>query len=290
MLFMDEKMYKLLLIISLYFANSALYAIDSYPCLIEPDETVDLGSAIIGVVKTIKVERGDDVKKGQIIAELQGEVEARSVDLARDRAKDSAAIQSAVAASNHAKRELQRANLMFKQKLVSKQFFDQAQTESKIADSNLQQVKNQQSQAKKELKLAQSRLDRSRIKSPFNGIITERYVSVGQRIQNQPLVKIVKVDPLRVEVIVPAAEFNRFKIGDILLVAPQISGVEETKAHVSIIDPIIDSASNSFRITLTLPNEEWLIPAGAKCEVRVPGENQPQDKKLLSAQSTKTSH
>lgn len=282
-------MYRFIVLSCLYALSCMAVAAENYPCLIEPDETVELGSPIIGVVKSIKVERGDDIKKGQVVAELQEEVEARSVELARAKAKDSAAIQSAIAAHEHAKRELHRANLMFSQKLVSRQFLDQAETESKIAASNLQQVKNQQAQAKEELKLALSRLDRSKIKAPFDGIVTERFVSIGQRIQNQPLIKIAKVNPLRVEVIAPAEQFNRFSVGDSLWVAPQIEGVDEAEATIKIIDPVIDSASNSFRITLNLPNDHWQIPAGAKCALRIPGESSTPPA-LTSAQTNVNTH
>lgn len=259
---------------------------EDYPCLIEPDQTVELGSPIVGVVEKITVERGDDVKKGQVIAELQGDVETRSVALARSRASDSAAIQSAIAAAEHSQREHHRAQLMYSRKLVTQQFLDKAATEAAIAKSNLEQVRNQQSQAKKELRLAQSRLDRSRIVSPIDGIITERYVSIGQRVQNQPLVKIASVRPLRVEVIVPAEQFSQFEKGDILTVTPQIKNIGPQEATVSIIDPVIDPASNSFRITLNLPNPEGAIPAGARCEVDLPGA--PTRKDMLSAQSEKS--
>lgn len=256
---------------------------ETYPCLLQPDQTVELGSPVVGVVKSLSVERGDDVAKGDVVAELEGKVEEQSVALAKARASDSAAIQSAAAASAHAKRELKRAKLMYQQKLVTQQFLDKAATEARIAESSLKQVRNQQQQAKKELRLAQSRLDRSKLRSPFDGIVTERYVSVGQRVASQALIKIVKVDPLRVEIIAPAEQFTKFAIGDTLMVKPLIIDSTPHEARVSIIDPVIDPASNSFRLTLEMPNPGGVIPAGARCEVSVPGTQ--ETPAVLSAQS-----
>jgi multidrug efflux pump subunit AcrA (membrane-fusion protein) len=69
------------------------------PCLIEPEEVVELGSPVIGVIESILVERGDRVEKNQIVAPLMDRVELSAMELARRRDNDQAELRSAIAAS-----------------------------------------------------------------------------------------------------------------------------------------------------------------------------------------------
>lgn len=237
------------------------------PCIIEPTEKVELGSAVIGILETISVERGDSVKKGQVIAKLAADVERKSVDLASLRINDFSAVQSAVAAKEHAKREKIRAVLLFKKSLISKQSLDKAVTEATLAQHQLSQARENVAQSEQELKLAKAKLNQRILRSPISGIITERYLSPGNRIQDEPIVQIVKIDPLRVEVIAPAEYFNTIKKGEKIEVSPDLPGYEPKLATVKIVDRILDAASNTFRITLELKNKDHTIPAGARCTI-----------------------
>ena len=66
-------------------------------CVIEPDRVAEVGSAVIGVVDTVHVERGDTVKQGQLLAQLRANVERASVSAAQVRAQADADVQAAAA-------------------------------------------------------------------------------------------------------------------------------------------------------------------------------------------------
>lgn len=237
------------------------------PCLMQPDEIIELGVSVSGVLARLDVDRGDSVKKGQLIATLNADVERRSVQLANERLRDQTELKSAEAAKLHADRERSRAQKMYENKLVSRQFVDKAVTEASIAEYRHQQARSRLKQASLELKVADARLKQKHIMSPIDGIITERYVATGQRIQDTPLVRIVKTSALRVEVIVPAERFGEFKIGDSFTVKPELNGLASREATISILDRTIDSASNSFRMTLAMDNTDGKLPAGARCTI-----------------------
>ncbi len=239
------------------------------PCLIEAEETVELGSPVTGLVEEIRVERGDQVKKGQIIAQLNRQVERRRYELAVNAANNDTELRSAEAAYAHAQREQARTEAMFKQKLVSRQDLDKARTEAELARLELEQARQNLQLAKLERDLAEARLQQRTLHSPFDGLVADRYVAQGQRIQDQAIVRIARVDPLNVEVIVPQERFGDFSLGDRLMVTPQIGDMQATEATVTIIDRIIDPASNSFRMTLTLPNPGKRVPAGARCTINL---------------------
>jgi RND family efflux transporter MFP subunit len=242
---------------------------ENFPCLIEASEEVEIGTPVTGIIQSITVERSDEVKKGQILARLKSAVERKSVDLAALRATDNAEIEAATAAMEHARREKTRAITLFEKNLVSKQFLDKAVTEYSLAVQKVEQARSNVGQARKELQLAKAQLGQRIIRSPIDGIVSDRYMAPGQRVQEAPIMKIVTIDPLRVEVIMPATYYNRLKKGQPLAIKPDLPGYSSRTARILIIDRIIDAASNTFRVTLELPNPDKMIPAGARCTAQL---------------------
>lgn len=245
---------------------SAPLRADLLLCLIEPDEVVEVGSPVIGVLDEVAVERGDLVRRGQVVAKLLSRVEQRAVEVAAFRAKKLAELSSAQAAKDYARRQEQRAESLVQKNFVSKQYLDQTATDASVAAQKLTQAEENQRQAELELKLAQAQLDLRVIRSPISGVVMERYLSPGQRVETQTIVKIAKVDPLRVEVIVPAQHFNKITRGMRATVTPELPGASSYTTTVKIVDQVIDAASNTFRVRLELPNPGQRIPAGARCK------------------------
>jgi multidrug efflux pump subunit AcrA (membrane-fusion protein) len=98
-------------------------------------------------------------------------------------------------------------------------------------------------------------------------VVVERYSHEGERVEDKPVVKVATIDPLRVEVIVPATHFNKIKQGMTATVKPDMAEVELRTAKVVVVDRVIDAASNSFRVRLELPNPENGLPPGLRCKV-----------------------
>ncbi len=249
--------------------SSAQATEETFPCLIEASSEVEIGSPVTGVIGAITVERSDTVRKGQIIARLKSSVERRSVELAALRASDDAEIEAAKAALAHAKREKDRAVKLYKKQLVSRQFLDKAITEHTLAAQKLEQARANAEQAQEELKLARAQLQQRTIRSPIDGIVAERYMAPGQRVQDSPILKIVAIDPLKVDVVVPATYYNRLKPGQQMRIRPELGDAREQNARITIVDRFIDAASNTFRVTLELPNSDHAIPPGARCTARL---------------------
>ena len=99
-------------------------------------------------------------------------------------------------------------------------------------------------------------------------MVVERYVSPGEYVNTQPLLRVAQIDPLRVEVIVPAQIFGKISPGMTATIIPELREYGQQTATVSIVDKVIDSASSTFGVRLELPNAEHKIPAGLKCLVR----------------------
>ncbi|HVK54494.1 MAG TPA: efflux RND transporter periplasmic adaptor subunit [Burkholderiales bacterium] len=235
-------------------------------CLIEADKVAEIGSQSVGVIEKVNVERGDLVEAGQVLASLQAEVERASVSVAAVRAQAEADLKAAMAAQELMQRKVVRARELFGKKFVSQEAVDQAEAEARIASNRVAQAQEAQRVAQQELALTNTQLAQRSIRSPFSGVVTDRYRTEGERIEREPILRIAKVDPLRVEVIMPAAEFGQIRSGAAVSVNTDIPGIKDLKAKVTLVDRVIDAASNTFRVRLSLPNPDRRIPAGLRCK------------------------
>jgi RND family efflux transporter MFP subunit len=236
-------------------------------CLIQPFQEAEVGSQVVGVLDRVMVERGDFIKKGQPLALLNSDVERAAVASAKVRAESYAELQAAASNHDFAQKKRVRTQDLYRQSFVSQQVRDQAITEAEVAQMRLRQAREAQRQAQHELALASAQLNQRTIRSPLSGVVVERYLSEGERVDDKPVLKVATIDPLRVEVIVPAAHFSRIKQGMSATVKPEMADAEARNATVVVVDRVIDAASNSFRVRLELPNPNNELPPGLRCKV-----------------------
>ena len=254
----------ILTIISMGSANSRA---EPLSCLIQPYLEADVGSQVVGVIDHVLVERGDYVKKGQPVAQLNSDVERAALAHAKLRAEATADLRAA--ASNHefAQKKKVRTDDLYQKNFVSQQATDQASTEAQVAEMKLRQAREQARMAQQELALAQAQLAQRTIRSPLNGVVVEKYLSEGERVEEKAVVKVATIDPLKVEVIVPASYFSKIKQGMGANVKPEMAETGAQPAKVVVVDKVIDAASNSFRVRLELPNPNNQLPPGLRCKV-----------------------
>lgn len=239
-------------------------------CLIEPDQVAEVGSQVVGVVEQVHVERGALVRDGQPLVKLRSDVERANAGAARTRAGIDADVMAAQASATLADQKVKRAKALVLQGFVSEQAVEQANGEYEVARQKLRQVRGQQRIAADEQRVAVAQLALRTVRSPFAGVVVERYVNAGERVEERPLMRIAVIDPLRVELMVPNAQFGRFSSGDRVTVRPELPGAEPVVATVRHVDRVLDAASNSFRVRLTLPNPQHRLPAGLRCKVDLP--------------------
>jgi RND family efflux transporter MFP subunit len=236
-------------------------------CLLMPTAEADVGSSVIGVIGRTLVDRGDKVKKGQPIAQLTDDVERASVDAASQRFENRAEIAAAKSAYEFAQKKADRARELVDQKFIAPQAVEQADSEAKVAAMRYAQAQEQRVVARQELAVARAQLGLRTITSPISGVVVDRYMSAGERVEQKPIFKVVQIDPLRVEVVAPASRFNTIRPGVTAMVTPDLVGSTERTAKVVLVDPVIDAASNTFRVRLELPNPGNAIPSGLRCKI-----------------------
>ena len=121
-----------------------------------------------------------------------------------------------------------------------------------------------------ELKRDRENLKLRVIVSPLNGVVIERKLNEGDlvRADKSIVMKLAQLDPLYVEVVVPAEEFGSVKVGMTGRVGllPFVAG--NHLAKVTVVDRVIDAASGTFGVRLQLDNPSNRFPAGVRCRVR----------------------
>ncbi|HVK96107.1 MAG TPA: efflux RND transporter periplasmic adaptor subunit [Noviherbaspirillum sp.] len=252
------------LLTMLFSVTSAAQA-DPLACMIEPEKVAEIGAPGIGIIHKITVERGDVIKAGQVLAHLRSDIERASVSVASVRAQAEADLKAAIASQDLAQAKAARARSLVDVGFISKEALDQAEAESRIAQNRVVQAQEAKQVAQKELALSNSQLAQRTIRSPFSGIVVDRYRTEGERIEREPILRVAKVDPLRVEVVLPLSQFGQIEMGVPVNIKTDIAGAQNLTATVVLIDRMVDAASNTFRVRLALPNPDHRIPAGLRC-------------------------
>ncbi len=211
-------------------------------CLLEPSMVVNVGSPVDGVLEQVMVDRGAQVRKGQVVAKLQSGVEAAAVKLSEARV-------------DFGRRRVERNEALYEKQLISAQDRDELVTEVRLREE--------------ELKKDQETLKLRTIVSPIDGVVVERRLSPGDfiRTDKSMVMKLAQINPLHVEVVVPATLFGSVRVGmsGRLSLAPFFPGTYQ--ARVAVVDKVIDAASGTLGVRLHLPNPDNKIPAGIRCSV-----------------------
>lgn len=212
---------------------------EALDCIIQPHMVIKVGSPAQGIVDTITVERGDIVKQGQMIAQLNSDMEKATYNLGQAKLK-------------FLEGKYERVKELKEKGLASDESIEEAETEMYTAQMDLER----------------SRIlyDHRSVTSPVKGVVMERTLSPGEYVYEQtPVMTIAQIDPLNVEVYVPMSKYRLIKKGMKAKIYPEKPLEEVYTGTVEIVDKVIDAASNTFGVRLKLRNKNLTIPAGIKC-------------------------
>jgi RND family efflux transporter MFP subunit len=242
---------------------------EALECLIEPRVVAKLASPVQAVVAEVLVDRGDFVRRGDSVARLDSGVEEATVEVARIQAANEYGVESKRHRSELLKRKRDRAQTLQKVNVVAESALDEAATEARIAELEAREAELNLSLARAELKRNEENLKRRTIKSPIDGIVTERTLAAGEFAYEQaPIMTVAEIDPLHVEVYAPLDYYHRVTQGMRAEVHPEEPIGGSYIGTVTIVDRVFDAGSGTFGIRLDLPNPDHALPAGLHCKLR----------------------
>ncbi|WP_439135689.1 efflux RND transporter periplasmic adaptor subunit [Pseudomaricurvus sp.] len=219
--------------------DSAEAHLPSVGCIIEPSIRIDVSSPVEGVLDQRPIKLGRSVDKGELLFSLRSGVEKAAVDLAKIRAE-------------FALRHYERNDNLYRDELISVHERDEFQTEYQVALKELQQ--------------AEAVLGLRSVVSPIDGVVVDYFVDSGEFVNTDPVLTIAALNPLEVEVVMPYSSLGAVAENDILNIFPVEPVGGEYPAKVTMIDPVIDAASGTYRIRAELDNADYRLPAGIECK------------------------
>ncbi len=207
-------------------------------CMLAPSEKVAVSSAVPGVLGSVNVKRGARVIEGDILFQLKAGVEQASVELARVKA-------------GFSERKAERNKALYVDDILTEHERDEIETELVMAQS--------------ELNLREQELDLRTVTSPITGVVVNRFNNVGEYVNVDPVLELATLDPLHVDLLLPAEYFGQIQVNQKIRIQPETLDFKARTARVSIVDPLIDPASGTFRVRLVMRNPNNLLPAGIRC-------------------------
>jgi membrane fusion protein (multidrug efflux system) len=207
------------------------------------NESVILRPEVAGRVAAIRFRDGVAVKKGDVLVEL-------------DAAVQSAEARQAQAELSLAKANADRVEDLFARQFVSVSARDEAASRLEVARANAE--------------LAQARLNRTRIRAPFDGIVGIRKVNVGDYVRDgDALINIEDIAVLKLDFRLPEIYLGRLRPGQQLEVTSDVVPGVVFPAEVEAIDPLVDADGRAVLLRARLANDEDRLRPGVFARVRL---------------------
>jgi membrane fusion protein, multidrug efflux system len=240
----------------------------SFDCVLKPSAELKLSAPVAGLIASVAVDRGSVVRKGDVVAVLDSRVEAASVAIAKRRSEATTKVNSAQAKVVFLERKSVRSRLLSKTQIVSESALEEAETNLAVAREDAQEALFDIQMARLELERATAILDQRTVRSPIDGVVTERKLAPGEYwAEREAAVTLAALNPLHVEAFLPVALHGRVRLGDQAVIRPEEPVGGAYDAVVEVIDRVYDAASGTFGLRLKLPNADLSIPAGIRCRI-----------------------
>jgi RND family efflux transporter MFP subunit len=233
----------------------------AYSATIQAAEQAQIATKVIGRVEAMHVNEGDVVKKGDRLANLRSdEVDAKL-------SQADAGIAEATAHFENAERDLERFQSLFEKKAVTQKELDNVRVAYESARARLQVARESKKEVEEMLKYV-------RITAPFDGVVTKKFVDVGDMaMPGQPILNVEQIDELEAVATVPEGEIGRFTVGmPVVITIPMKTADSPRKEYAGDITQIVlsaDPASHQFRIKAVLTTQDEGIKPGMFARITV---------------------
>lgn len=225
-----------------------------------PKFATDVKSEVSGTVTAVYVTEWVAVRKGARLARLDtSETEAGIAAL-------EAAQAQVQVAEVRAKRERDRALQLKEYGLITPQALDEAASALEAAQAAV-------ASARAQVATAEARMAKSYISAPMDGVVAQRNVNTGDRVENMggnsPMFRIVDNRLLDLTVSVPTSSLSGVRVGQPLEFTTDAVPGRTFTGKVMFINPAIDEASRSAKVVAEVPNVDGLLKGGLYVKGRI---------------------
>jgi len=238
-----------------------------------PARESKIGSKISGKIEKIYADEGDMVQKGQPLVKLD------QTDLIITQKQAEGNLRTAEARAEQARLNLEkikkdwiRLSRLHQKGVISQQQYDDINMNYRIAQTQLKLVNGEVQQARITLDMAKQQLLNSVTLSPFSGLVVKKFVNEGEIISIMPPVPlfwIMDIEYVKVEVEVPEIEITTIKVGQRARIRGDGFPNRIFEGRVSVINPLVDPTSRTFRVKIDIANPQHILKAGMFARVQI---------------------
>lgn len=241
-----------------------------------------------GLLAEVLVDEGDEVKKGDILARLDGRrLDARAQELEADLSRSIALDKEAMARLDQAKANYSRSRILVGKKQISEQKFDQAKFDLIALKAHKIATKAAVTRSKAAVKSLEINRDLEELVARFDGSVVRRYQDEGTALAaGTPVIRLIEDENLEIHVGLPLSALSSFKVGEPYIFDYQggkittelraiLKNIDQATRTVTALFDVTDRNSNIYpgalaRLTITSDirqNGFWL-PLDALAESR----------------------
>ena len=207
--------------------------LSSYTANVKADVINQITPAIPGRIEKIHVEVGTHVKKGQLLVQME-----------------SHSLQQQTVQLVNLQRDYQRYEELLKVGGIAQQQVDQMKTQIDVLESAIRNIE-----------------ENTKLKSPIDGIITNRNYDNGDVYTAQPILTVQQLSPLKAIINVSESNFTDIKLGMPVDIVLDVYGDELFTGKVTLIYPTIDATTHTFGVEVTINNPNLRVRPGMYARV-----------------------
>jgi len=265
------------------------------PGLAVANRRIVIKSEVAGIVKSLNIEESQYVNRGDLLVEM-GDREYR-LELERAQAsrlrvlsellvekrfgnKEGASAEVDKPKIQKAKEDFERARELHRKGFLSKQDVEEAHSQYEFALIESGQKKDEilaaskgLTQADVDVKKARINLEKTRIRAPFSGMITDIKISPQESLtRGRELFTLVNISQIQVQAKVIESEIGKMKVGREVDLKFSAYPQKNFKGRVKAISPVINTEDKTCKVLIDAPNPEEEIKPGMHAEVEIAAE------------------
>src|SRR5712691_10935219 len=258
------------------------------------EEQADVAAETAGRVVAANIERGTPVSQGSELIRLSAaETDAQLKEAEANAAQIEARlgitggagldvnavpeVQNAKSAFELAQSEFARIKSLLDQRVVSQSEYDQRRTQAEAARQQYEAAKNGAAQQYQMLQAARARVALARkaftdtvVRAPFNGVVAQRLVSVGDYVtKGMKIAVVVRVNPLRVQLTVPEQFISAISVGQPVGFLVDAYPGRQFEGLVKYIAPALQADQRALTVEAVVPNPKGDLKPGLFATARI---------------------
>lgn len=229
---------------------------ENYTATVESDVKNNISPNMPLRIKSILVEVGDYVKKGQVVAYLD---ETTGSQLSMQIKMQEANIKSAEAQLENQRAEANRMTQLYQAGGIAKSNLDATMTQLRVLEMSVDAARAQlralQAQS------AQS-AENNRLVSPVSGVVTARNYDKGDMTGSLPVLTIEQTNPVKLVINVSENHYKDIMLGEDVSIKLDAYPDEEFSGKVTIVTPAVNASTHTFPVEITINNPEQKVRPG----------------------------